>query len=1042
MKKLFLLALSSMAFSALQAEDLETLVKSGNQLFSAGEFEKAKVKYLACLNEKKEEPSVLYNLGNAEFKLMHYQESLTYFQDALKLKPNDYLTRNILYHMGNAQQALAHANMQEKAPDAKVWDEVLKSIESIELTSADKNQHVILKKMINEFKQHITNKDLEKASKCFVDIEDLAKKSNEKNLLDAISKAKGLVGGNKEEAKTKDLTNQIEKVKRSIEGYEESFQSYRKALEVGRKIAIKEGRDIADVGNYIKNNWAIGRERWSLLYEELNRLMKENLKLKDGVADLIGIQEDLYNRLEQVYLTSQVQAILDYNLKVLAEFHADNKQDIIQLEKIADEDLNTKKTELENLKASQKQAQGKNPDQEKVSYEKQEKEIETSEKIAIGLRNVEGFENFIEDGLKKGDLFTSRRYAFQTITFLKGLNDYLNKKSPVDRTFIEMVSQSNAVAQLFKELNSKDEASKETKDSIADIKFKSSKIIQEKLIDIEFLDEQLCLYLEDYIKDGSLKSENDKEQENPESKWLLETLNSFVKTIVTKLVEDLKASQKESAVIREAVSKNENAEEHYYKFKLKIDQQFSTFKNALQGLVEAVQMGVDKLDTFQEDIEKNEGDLLFYQTLDVKLSYFIIEMEKEKTPEAFKSILPFIKQKLQHFQETYGTIFDNKIDKKLRIDAITAVKDDLSKFIFYIDPIKTMSFKFSKLIQSDEEIFKVQENVEKQKLVVQGQIDELKSYFDIIISSLTKQMTEPAKEPNNKDDPKKPDNKKEQMEEAMQNFKKSLSLLNNYEKSVKTFDMSLPGAFELFADLHKVYTFGVKQSALRFRGQPQQAVDTLKLSLEIQKSQKELSKEITDKRWKEQITPSILELIKNFQQENLELIGVRAINQVIKQKEAEEKGGENSQQPPTPNAAPEKKTDYNAAMGFMKEAVNEGDKVMSFYEVKEFSNTPEKHDKVIENLTKAIEILEKKNQDKDKKDDKKEDQNKEQEQQGEPKPQEGDGENKPGKGKEERKPLELTAEQARQLLNDLNKKDEGQKKPAEKKKPINTPRPW
>ena len=129
-------------------------------------------------------------------------------------------------------------------------------------------------------------------------------------------------------------------------------------------------------------------------------------------------------------------------------------------------------------------------------------------------------------------------------------------------------------------------------------------------------------------------------------------------------------------------------------------------------------------------------------------------------------------------------------------------------------------------------------------------------------------------------------------------------------------------------------------------------------------------------------------------------------------------------------------------MGFMKEAVNEGDKVMSFYEVKEFSNTPEKHDKVIENLTKAIEILEKKNQDKDKKDDKKEDQNKEQEQQGEPKPQEGDGENKPGKGKEERKPLELTAEQARQLLNDLNKKDEGQKKPAEKKKPINTPRPW
>jgi hypothetical protein len=64
---------------------------------------------------------------------------------------------------------------------------------------------------------------------------------------------------------------------------------------------------------------------------------------------------------------------------------------------------------------------------------------------------------------------------------------------------------------------------------------KKTKIVQEKFIDTEYMLEQLANYLNDYVKEGSLKSKNPEEQETPESKWLLETLNLFAKTVLDKL---------------------------------------------------------------------------------------------------------------------------------------------------------------------------------------------------------------------------------------------------------------------------------------------------------------------------------------------------------------------------------------------------------------------------------------------------------------------------------------------------------------------------
>ena len=1045
MKKNIFLILFISATLPIYSQDIEGLIKSGNQLFSVGDFEKAKEKYLASAKEKKDDASILYNLGNVEFKLKRYKESLQYYQDALKLKPNDYLTRNLLYHIGNAQQAIAHENMQEKAPDNKIWDDINKIFNSVEISASDKNQRVFLKKSIDDLKKKITDKNFDQAIKCINDLDDISKKANDKTIMEAVASSKKMLESNGDAASSKNLESQIEKVKQSIGKYEESFQSYRKSLEVSRKIAIKEGRDISEVGNYIKNNWAIARERWSLLYEELNRLMKENLKLKEGVADLIKIQDDLYNRLEQVYMNSQMQEILDYNLKVLAEFHTDYKEDILQLQKIADDDLNTKKTELENLKATQQKAKGQPsaPDQEKATYEKQEKEIATAEKIATGLRNVEGFENFIEDGLKRSDLFNARRAAFQMLTFLKCLDDYLNKTAPIDRTFNEMHAHFDEIFNMIKELSSKEEAKAEVKGTVGDIKFKSNKIIQEKLIDTEFLSEQLCTYLDDYIKEGSLKSKNESPQETPENKWLIETLNLFVKNVVSKLVDDLKKTQSESKDIRENLFKEPKFIEKFEVFKEKNDYQYSTYKSALLGLVEGVQVGVDQLESIPDTLEINKDYPNFYQLLNDKLQFFISEMEKEKAPEAFKNKLPFIKQKLQHFQENYPIIFDVTKDKDLRKSTINNVKDDLSKIIFFIDPMKTMAFKFGKLIQTDESIFKDQTNAEKCRGQAQKQIDELKSYFDILLNSINKQLNEAPKSEEANDEAKKAQRAKQ--EEMLVDWKKSLSLLNLYEKSLKSLEFSSTSSFELHSAFHKTFVPGLQQSAARLHGQPSQATETLKFAIGIQNIQKEMSKEIVEKRWKDQINQTSLDLLKAFQQENVEMVGVRGINQVLKMQEEDAKKPAQPAPASNQNATPEKKIDFASAIKFMKEAVNEGDKIISFYEVREFSNTPEIHDKKIEDLTKALEILDQKNagdKNQEENQEKNEDENKEQQAQGAPKPQNGGNQDKQDKNKEERKPLELTAEQARQLLNELNKQDEGQKKAVQSKSAINTPRPW
>jgi hypothetical protein len=84
--------------------------------------------------------------------------------------------------------------------------------------------------------------------------------------------------------------------------------------------------------------------------------------------------------------------------------------------------------------------------------------------------------------------------------------------------------------------------------------------------------------------------------------------------------------------------------------KIRIINTIQAIKNTLLGFVEGVQKGIDQLEQIDTTID-NIADKDYFDLLYEKLVFLTKEMEKEGAPEAFKHVLPVIKQKLQSIQE-------------------------------------------------------------------------------------------------------------------------------------------------------------------------------------------------------------------------------------------------------------------------------------------------------------------------------------------------------------------------------------------------------
>ena len=236
----------------------------------------------------------------------------------------------------------------------------------------------------------------------------------------------------------------------------------------------------------------------------------------------------------------------------------------------------------------------------------------------------------------------------------------------------------------------------------------------------------------------------------------------------------------------------------------------------------------------------------------------------------------------------------------------------------------------------------------------------------------------------------------------------------------------------------------LEKSRMIFSGKPDKAVDALETSIGYQKMLKEQSLSVMDMETRGE-TPSGLPEFLSDNQRDIQLfsgIATMKIREMIDASQSAPPGG-----PPGAPAGQGPKADpknLEEAIGVVQDAMIEEEKLRAFLEAGEYNNTVEKHDTVVALLEKALALLQK---DEGKQDDPQkngDDQNKKQGDNDQEQPSNAgeNGQNNNG-GSKQAKPLELTPRQARELLNELNKQDQGKHKESQgAKQPINVPRPW
>ncbi len=83
------------------AATLHSLGSSGMKAYEKGNYSKALDCYIKAQLQSPDNPKILYNLGNAHYKMGDYDAALANYRDALK-KGDDSLKERIHYNMGNA----------------------------------------------------------------------------------------------------------------------------------------------------------------------------------------------------------------------------------------------------------------------------------------------------------------------------------------------------------------------------------------------------------------------------------------------------------------------------------------------------------------------------------------------------------------------------------------------------------------------------------------------------------------------------------------------------------------------------------------------------------------------------------------------------------------------------------------------------------------------------------------------------------------------------------------------------------------------------
>jgi tetratricopeptide (TPR) repeat protein len=104
LKPIISVAIGLFLQNSILAQSHQKAIKEGNQAYKKNEFEQAKTQYGNALQQKKDDPTAWFNLGNANYKTKQLDSALNAFDAAATNANNAELKSNALYNKGVALQ--------------------------------------------------------------------------------------------------------------------------------------------------------------------------------------------------------------------------------------------------------------------------------------------------------------------------------------------------------------------------------------------------------------------------------------------------------------------------------------------------------------------------------------------------------------------------------------------------------------------------------------------------------------------------------------------------------------------------------------------------------------------------------------------------------------------------------------------------------------------------------------------------------------------------------------------------------------------------
>jgi hypothetical protein len=994
---LFLL-LTILSGTAFGEKGPESFIKEGNDLFLKMDYEKALLSYGKGIEAFPDEPVLYYDRGNAYQKKGEYDKAVSDYQLAEKKEPRKILLKNIYFNLGNAYYARAE-------------------------------------KMRNASKE------------------------------------------------------QTEPLKEALAEYEKASDAYRKSLEIEREIAVNSNTDFSKIGTYAQKNMALTKEAWTETWEQIKLLERKNMKLEDGIENLLSAQMDLLPHLEQVYLHSANEEMLHFSLKTLAQYHVDTREEITYLRELADKEIERANAELENHKKSSnaqhsKAQQGQPPSSAGQGIPAQAPDADLR-KLEDGLKNAKeikkavdqaaGLSEWVVEGLNTKKPLDAWKNNYFMIVLLKNLSDYLKKKDPVlsiyPLTIKEIVEAEILLAKFKQEPDTPEEEGAGGYDPPG---LRMKKLAEEKADAAEKGFDFINKTIEEMLKKvgetqgapGDKQGPLDQKQADDPYAAFFQTFDRKAAVSAFNRAKELNLSCEEGLkrLASQLLSEGGGTETKPVKDILEETlAAFNFYKTAPRPLIEImveVYPEVKKLNKTLDEKKGPEGVPNFppFELLEVLVFKYALLLSDDLV--GLLKDLGIERDALVKNQSALeGGYHALKIQKKMARDPKSAegeetfrkeserVEDEVLKGLRLIAPEVAAALFFDAVTGNLETLLAKLPGTKENAVVILetgGPVKEDLTQLRTILSDYFKALkTRLEKEPDAAN--------RERLLPALEHRKMALSYLERgsaqYEKMRDAYagEKFLSGDF-FVKDLKDT----VDKARLIFSGKPDDAIHALKSAISYQKVLREASQGAIAITTQEGSASAISSYMTDNQKDIQMLSGIAAMKIREMGEKDEEKGpvqpGRGGQVSPG-QACPQNQgidpAKRDETLSLVQDAMVEEEKIRAFLEALEYHNTFDKHDLVIEKLEKALSILENKEDNKGKEQEKNKDEGENSKNKNEQEQNQQKQNNQNGGGQKEAKPLELTPDQARELLNELNKNDSGKKtNEAETGSALNVPRPW